>query len=643
MGFRFNGTTYEPRINGSLAEARINGETVYDPTETVYFEEQTTDVVIAPDGDDSTGDGSYDAPYFSLDEAFDVVNPGERIVCRGGVYDYDFQQRISGKDGTETDPITVREYGGHEPIFDFASGTDLDYGVDLYGCDWWHLRGFTIRNVPHSDEYGGDGFRLWGGSANTVVENIECHDNNHHGIEFVDTVDCTLRDSSSHGHTASPGSTDGMQVRGGCDGLVVEYCEFYDNIDDGIDFFNANEGDSATVRYCVAYDNGIQPGEEGWHAAFKMGGPDVDTGGHVVENCLAWNNSRGFAENTADLPVTFHNCTAYDNVEVDFHANNTPSTGSHELRNCISVTNDVLVDSANDIDYCTFDENGNEVIAEADMDIISLDSADFDWWTGGTFLHLDSTSSCLEAGTDVGLRYSGTSPDLGAFDRGFYTIDRPTDTFIEVDSTELDEPDGAAIGLWPDVSGNNRDMVATSGDEPTFEYDAQNGLPALYFDGTQSVHAGPWTNESQPNTLVGVVASIGDSDPIWDATGENDVTERHWLDRNTGTEPYHWRMWAGDNFEFGQESDYRTPEFHVVSCIYDEGNSAARINGVDMGTWNPGDNQWGGLQFAQSYNTTGGGRHEMYMAEFHGFTRRVDGRELAALEGDLLDKWRTDP
>src|SRR5215831_11869900 len=44
--------------------------------------------------------------------------------------------------------------------------------------------------------------------------------------------------------------------------------------------------------------------------------------------------------------------------------------------------------------------------------------------------------------------------------------------------------DGAAVGTWPDQSGNGIDATqATSGNKPIYKVNIINGLPALLFDG----------------------------------------------------------------------------------------------------------------------------------------------------------------
>ena len=89
----------------------------YTATHATYF--------IAPDGNDNTGDGSIEKPWFNLGKAISVAQAGDVIFCRGGTYKMSWRG-TDGKltlrlkqSGTANQPIVISSYEEEKPIFDF--------------------------------------------------------------------------------------------------------------------------------------------------------------------------------------------------------------------------------------------------------------------------------------------------------------------------------------------------------------------------------------------------------------------------------------------------------------------------------------------------------------------------------------------
>lgn len=116
---------------------------------------------IAPDGNDQTGDGTFGSPWMNLQHAVNIAKPGDVIVCRGGKYNFTTRDS-SGKltvriktSGTADAPITIRNYDGETPIFDFEQqlldckrdrSKVGDRGIHLTG-NYWHLYGLHITHA----------------------------------------------------------------------------------------------------------------------------------------------------------------------------------------------------------------------------------------------------------------------------------------------------------------------------------------------------------------------------------------------------------------------------------------------------------------------------------------------------------------
>ena len=112
-------------------------------------------IYIAPDGNDQTGDGTIEKPWFNLQHAINCAQPGTHIVCRGGTYiqtvqsDGKFTVRIKSN-GTAENPIVIRCYDGEKPVFDFKNGLTNERvgerGITITGNYWW-LFGLHITHA----------------------------------------------------------------------------------------------------------------------------------------------------------------------------------------------------------------------------------------------------------------------------------------------------------------------------------------------------------------------------------------------------------------------------------------------------------------------------------------------------------------
>jgi hypothetical protein len=127
---------------------------------------------------------------------------------------------------------------------------------------------------------------------------------------------------------------------------------------------------------------------------------------------------KGFDQNNNAGGLTIFNCTGYANA-ANFGLGNDVDPGErHLLRNNISVGGTDTIANA-DAQYNSW--NGG--VSASDADFVSLDlslatvTRSLDGSLPETDLfRLRSDSDLVNAGTDVGLPYSGSAPDLGAFE-----------------------------------------------------------------------------------------------------------------------------------------------------------------------------------------------------------------------------------
>jgi hypothetical protein len=190
-------------------------------------------------------------------------------------------------------------------------------------------------------------------------------------------------------------------------GHTFRDCVAYRNADDGFDCYRADPERPTTFKGCIAYKNGSDgEGNTGDGNGFKMAG-GWQTGGNVAQFCVAYDNTaRGFDTNGGSEEVTFQHCTSFRNGTYGFQF--TGDTDSdHVAQNCLSwgnkkanLANEWNVTSGNN----SWDLNiGDPLFRSTDA-------------STPQFLRLSQESPAVDVGVDVGLRFSGKAPDLGAYE-----------------------------------------------------------------------------------------------------------------------------------------------------------------------------------------------------------------------------------
>jgi hypothetical protein len=156
---------------------------------------------------------------------------------------------------------------------------------------------------------------------------------------------------------------------------------------------------------------------------FKMGGSDSANLSHtaVLKNCLAfYNRVKGFDQNNNRGSMTLFNCTAFNNG-TNYGMNGIIDAGNvMRLVNCISAGTGAvsLLSSAvqmtnswmppfivTNADFISVDTTGVRGPRNADGSLPNI-----------AFMHLAPGSDLIDAGTNVGLPFNGSAPDLGCFE-----------------------------------------------------------------------------------------------------------------------------------------------------------------------------------------------------------------------------------
>lgn len=242
---------------------------------------------ISTSGNDATGDGSFEKPWYNLAVAYAAAQPGDEIVCRGGKYhiskygtDGKLTIRMSKK-GTADKPIVIRCYDGEIPVMDFEQ---------------------QILDCNRDKSKVGDRGVLLSGDYHII-----------YGIHFMHAADNAIKLEGSHNR--------------------IERCEFSYNLDTGIqlgfghDFSASGLGSKNNGEYC-AY-NDIIDCDSHHNCDFDMNyGSDADGFACKMHNgkgnrfirCRAWRNGDDAWDlYETDYSVVLAECWAWESGKAEDH------------------------------------------------------------------------------------------------------------------------------------------------------------------------------------------------------------------------------------------------------------------------------------------------------------------------------------
>jgi len=426
---------------------------------TVALRANGAEYYVAPWGLDANA-GSIESPFSTFTKAINVAAAGDTIYARGGAYSLASRIRIQ-KSGGAGNPINLWAYPGETPILDFsANSSTSDRGIQLEG-NWWRIKGLTIQNAPDNG--------LWISGSDNVLDQLVLRWNKDSGLQLsgsgavhptnnlvLNTDSYENYDPANHGENADGFAAKFREIG---PGNVFRGNRAWGNSDDGWDFWEAAHG--VTVEDSWAFKNGFNiwgdTSFDGDGNGVKLG---HDSGTHVLENLLVWGHPTNGVDvngNATDIElpsqpiphgVEVVNVTAYNNGSRNFRFD---ESYPHVVRNNVSLgSSGVIMNSGVVHDHNSW--NGAAYAADAG-DFLSLDDA------GATgprqpdgslpaldFLRLNAGSNLINAGVDVGLPYSESAPDLGAFE------------FVPLQPADFDS-DGGDLANWTSGFG----MAASAG------------------------------------------------------------------------------------------------------------------------------------------------------------------------------------
>ncbi len=415
-----------------------------------------------------TGNGSsYASPCLLSTGISKLKSAGDTLYLLGGQYDLG-NTKISSKNGNSTAYIVISGYPGETAILDFRTTAYGTRGLQVASnCTYLHIKDLTLRYSGKNNLYNEGSYCLFEhldiyGSADTgcqmkvggynIIKNVDSHDN----------FDYELDKSGNLTQCDFGGNADGFadKQHSGAPNHYIG-CRSWNNSDDGWDFFDRVTTGETVIEQSICYKNGPAyydmrnhpryETDKAWFDQFATPRTVVDADGNTVTVSLErypnMGNGNGFkmGGNYSSHQVLIHHCLAVANTVKGFDQNNNDGTmrfynntgyfngydfgfttkyGTLSIQNCLSYKskNGNYTEAATTLvnSYNSWNINGLSVTSS---DFLSLDTTQIlaarqadGSLAEGTLLRLAAGSALIDAGTNVGLPYTGSAPDLGCYE-----------------------------------------------------------------------------------------------------------------------------------------------------------------------------------------------------------------------------------
>ena len=377
----------------SSGDCDIDNLTIYpyDPNNTGGNDNPTVDNGVvetfwcSPEGNDDSGDGTAEKPFYSLQKAANLAGPADTIMMLAGIYYYDARVNIKNC-GTAEKRITLKCPEGRA-VLDFSHmpyhkhSDNPQQGIRLTGS-YWHFYHIDICNASDN------GLLIERESAEGLPD-YQAHDNLIEACNFYKNGDTGLqmKNAASFNYVINCDSyLNCDEGQGDADGFAPKIsvgtgnyfygCRAWLNSDDGWDVFykkDSGQADNMTVilENCIAYKNGFLDEEtiapDGNGNGFKMGSNQGAMNLYMNRCVAVCNKAKGFDQNHNSGDIILNNCTGmalkkYGDSKAYSYRIYEEIAESHEVRvtNCLAINDRSTTDKKNKDGSWKEGENGKQ-------------------------------------------------------------------------------------------------------------------------------------------------------------------------------------------------------------------------------------------------------------------------------------------
>ncbi|QQS35306.1 MAG: DUF4990 domain-containing protein [Ignavibacteriales bacterium] len=392
----------------------------------LFFSNQSiAQIYVAVTGSD-TNPGTIEQPLKTIPAAVTLAQAGDTVYVRGGVYTLSSTITIS-KNGTENNKYYLFAYQDERPVLDYTTQPygSSNRGINLYG-NYWHVKGIDI--------YGAGDNGMFVRGSNNIIEFCSFYENKDTGLQlgngasYNNVINC----DSYYNADPSQGNADGFAAKLDVGtGTYFYGCRAWQNSDDGWDgYLRGADNVTTLVENSWCFMNGyLKDGtvSTGNGNGYKMGGGDNTNSQNLANHftivkSLAFDNRvKGYDQNNNRGSMKIFNSSAYRN------GTNYSIPGVINQGEVAAITNCAVLGSAGSLaghvvlttnswlppfnvtaaDFVSLDTTGVRAARNPDGSLPLIN-----------FLNLVQGSQLIDSGTDIGLPFVGSAPDIGAFEYG---------------------------------------------------------------------------------------------------------------------------------------------------------------------------------------------------------------------------------
>jgi hypothetical protein len=348
-----------------------------------------TTYYVAPQGSDSDP-GTREKPFATIQRAADVVNPGDTVIVRDGVYtDLDNEGTMVRvrRSGTPGAPITFRAEHQWRAVLD---GQD---NKGKYAWSLWHEKELSYVNIEGFEikDFASHGFSLQSNTHHILIKGNHVH------------------------HIGNIETTTHYGLDGSYDSESTSYITYNGNVFHHIgrigpapQNFNLDHGIYACGDHNVIINNVFYDNNAGW--GVQVAGYDTVDDLLISNNTFAWGKSRGHIV----LWQPCHNITIQNNIFYQPAVPNAINFFEAPLKNVVLRNNLVFGGGLKDDDddgACQLVDN----IAGKDPRFVNPAKRDFHLRPGSPAIGAGIADLTPPRDADGKARAEGRRPDLGAY------------------------------------------------------------------------------------------------------------------------------------------------------------------------------------------------------------------------------------